>query len=272
MKLVRLFALMPCVVFAGDFSISAIAGYGLPVPGASLGQNYTLDQRSTPSERTYEAVYGSFADGIRAGVELGYGMSENIVLGLGVRYEASSEYEFTSDSRSTTSTSNSTTTKSVSGIAFIPSVVYTLPGEVYRPYARVSGHFGMPTEIVKREGTYTGTGSTSESSMEWERTGGIAWGFGGGLGVEYVMSPAMSILFEVVSESWTWEATEEKMTKYTVDGDDMLADLDVSDKKTKFVDSFTDDGVSDPDSPSKELRMLQTNSAISMNVGLKYRF
>jgi opacity protein-like surface antigen len=272
MKSASLLALLPCAAMAGNFSIAAVAGYGLPVPGAYIGQNYTIDSRSTPSVRSYEAVYGSYADGLRIGGEIGYALNDNVTLGVGVRYEASSEYEFTNASTSTTSTRTETETKSASGIAFIPSVVYTLAGEVYRPYMRVNGHFGMPTEIVKGEEASTVAGVPSETSYEIERTGGIAWGFGGGLGVEYVVSPAMSILLEVVSESWTWEATEQKYTKYTIDGEDMLEDADERQIKTEYLDSYTNDGTNDPDSPSQSLRALQANSAISMNIGLKYRF
>ena len=261
---------------AGNLSIAAVAGYGFPVPGTYIGRNSTSDTRSTPAHRSYEAAYGSYADGIRIGGEIGYVLNENVTLGLGVRYETSSEYEFTEETQSTFGTesfaSTQTVTKSVSGIAFIPSIVYSLPGEVYRPYMKVTGHFGMPTEIIKGEGSSTGVGASGEIIYEIERTGGVAWGFGGGLGVEYLMSPAMSILVEVVSESWTWEATEQKFTEYTIDGEDMLEDVDVWQVETEYSESFTEGGPADRDSPSKVLRALHANSAISMIIGLKYRF
>lgn len=276
MKYASLLAFLPCVAMAGNLSIAVVAGYGLPVPGTYIGRNSTSDTRSTPTARTHDAVYGSYADGIRIGGEIGYAMNENVTLGLGVRYEASSEYEFTEETQSAIGTegfaSIRTETKSVSGIAFVPSIVYSLPGEVYRPYMRVNGHFGIPAETVKGEIVNTGGESGGDVSYEVERTGGVAWGFGGGLGVEYAMSPAMSILCEVVSESWTWEATKAEFTKYTAAGEDQLGDMDASKAKIKYLDSYAIDGATDPDSPSKELRALHANSAISMIIGLKYRF
>jgi hypothetical protein len=270
MKCFLSLAIVPCATLAGNMSLSAIAGYGFPVPGQYIGSNSTYDATSTPNTRDYDGVYGSMADGIRAGGEFGYALNECIELGLGVRYEASSEIELTQSSIYTTYRTTGVRTSTLTGIAFAPGLTYALPGEVYRPYARVSGRFGMPTQVTKYSYSTTGTGS--EYNYEIEYTGGVAWGFGGGLGIEYKLSPALSLLGEVVSESWTWAPEESEYTTYVREGEDVLSEMNASERRTKYVDSYFDDGTTDTTTASKQIRSPKTFSAVSVNIGLKYRF
>lgn len=264
-------ALVPCAAFAGNLSLSAIAGYGLPYPSQYLGSNSTYDARSTPTTTDNEAVYGSMADGLRIGGEIGYSVNEWIVLGLAARYEASSEVETSNSSIYQTYRTEGVRTGSITAISFLPSVVYILPGEVWRPYARVNGYIGIPTQIVKYD--YTTTEATGvDYSYEIEYTGGTAWGFGGGIGFEYKVSPTMSMLAEIVSENWTWAPTEGEYTSYVRDGEDVLSDRTTNQNKTKYVDSYTTEGVTDTASATKQLRTPRAVSAVALNLGLKIRF
>lgn len=264
-------ALLPCAAFAGNLSLSAIAGYGLPIPSQYIGTNSTYDGTKTPTTTDYEGVYGSMADGLRFGGEIGYSVNEMIVLGLGARYEKSSELEQTSTSLYTNYRTVGTRKTTLTAISFLPSVVYILPGEVWQPYARVNGYIGIPTQVVKYDYTTTETGGV-DYNYEIEYTGGTAWGFGGGLGFEYKISPTMSLLAEIMSDNWTWAPTEGEYKSYVRDGEDVLSDRTTNQNKTKYVDSYTSEGVTDTASATKQIRTPRTATTVAVNLGLKFRF
>lgn len=262
-------ALVPCAAMAGNFSVSALAGYGFPFPGHSMGENTTYDAVAGTTKN--EVVYGSYADGMRLGAELGFSLSEYTSLALGFRYHKSGEVETKYEQELA---ANSTTTKrtmSIEGYWVSPGLIFTLPGEKVAPYMRFYGNFGFPTETVKIDVTSTSTAGV-DTEREIESTGGIAYGYGGGIGVEYRLSPMMSLLLEVVSESGTWGPEEGKLTKYDRDGEDMLADMEPYEKKVKYVDSYTETEDDDPESIPKQLRTTSTHTAVAINVGLKLNF
>lgn len=270
--------LLPVVsATAGSFTASAMAGYGLPLPGSNLATDYTTTSRGTGSSTKYETVNGSFADGFRAGVGLGYQVSPLARLELGVRYEASSEVESKNNQTSDTETDRYEGKRSVSQVAFVPSVVVAFSNEGIRPYAKVSGHFGFPTMTseTSRETSDTDMPSSNgKSETTWEYTGGIAWGFGGGIGIEFPLSEALSVTGEVVADNWSWAPAEGEKTKHNVNGRNVLPEESKSETKVKFVDSYTYSSTTniDEDQPSKSLSVVRTYSALALNLGLQMRF
>lgn len=214
---------------------------------------------------------GSPADGFRFGGAVGYGLNEYVTLGLGVRYEMSSEVEGSSNSSYTGYTTKSTRSQEITQVAIVPDVVFALPGEVYRPYMRCGWHIGFPTLNYKYE--YVSTSTTGvDRSYELESTGGLAQGFLGGIGIEYRVTPTLGILAEISSESWTWGPTESKYTKYVSDGVDQLGSMNTSEKEIEYVDSYTDVADQDTTKASKELRRRISATALSLNIGLRLQF
>jgi len=263
---------MPAFAMAGNLSVTGLVGYGLPLPGQAYDDDYVSNTVDGSTSR--EILIGTANGGVRAGVEVGWALNEFVVVGLGGRWEQSAKLE--SSSKYTTSTSYETVeyTRQSTTLALLPTCKFVLPGERVRPYARVNAYMGFPTEVrTSKSNERTGT-STTLVEEESEYTGGAAWGFGGGLGLEYGLAPNLALVAEVVSEHRTWAPTEGKLTRQDVNGVSQLADLDVAQKKVKFVDSYTTSSSTptDPDAPRKSLRSPVAASALSLNLGLQYAF
>lgn len=258
--------LLPSALFAGGFTATGTVGYGLPFPGQYVSSNED-SKYGTDDTTSYEVVEGSFADGFRGGLGVGFAINDAFEVGIGGRYQVSSEIESKDSYLSSGELSTTKVKAGLSAFGIVPSATLTLPAERFRPYARFEGFIGFP----KATSTITSQSGTTSSEREVESTGGTALGFGGALGVEYVLTPIVSLVGDVAAESWSWAPTEAKITKYEVDGRDVLGQLTVRQKKTKFVDSYTDDGSTDKDSPSKSLRRRQAYSDLAINLGVKVR-
>ena len=235
-----------------------------------MGSDYTYTATTSGSSSKREEVTGSFADGLRVGVGLGYEMSPLARFELGLRYEASSEIATSYSYNTTTMSEQDENKATLSQIALVPSLVVAFSNEGIRPYVRVNGHLGFPKAV--NESVEKSSGSTSERTIE--STGGIAWGFGGGVGIEIPLSGSLSAVGELVADNWTWAPTESEVTKLTEDGENLLTDAPKSVTHVKYVDSYSTSSAdeSNPDEARKSLRSSRSYSAMALNLGLQMRF
>lgn len=266
--------LLPVVsVNAGALLVNGSLGYSLGVPGTSMASKTT----ATDLSDKYEVVKGSFADGLRVGLGLGYEVNPALQLHLGARYEASSEVTSSSNTNTTSTLRTSTGKMSTTQIALIPGILVALPGEGLRPYVRLNGHLGFPTLTTHSSSTTTRSPSATSlgtTEIEWEYTGGLAWGVGGGIGIELPLSDRLSLMGELVADNWTWGQTEGKKTKHLINGIDILPTQTKSETTRKYVDSYSIDNSGDrpTDEASKSLATSRSYSALGLNAGIQFKF
>jgi hypothetical protein len=271
MKRVFLAALLPLSVLAGPVSLSFITGYGLPFPAQSITTNISSNSSTATSTTSGESVLGSYADGLRVGGELGFAVNEWVTLGIGFRYEKSSEIESSNETVTATFESLGNRKSAATSIAGIPSFMISAPGEILRPFIKVNGRVGKTTLVSQYDFNTTSTTGT-DIQYQLEYSGGLSLGFGGGFGVEYKLSDRISVLGEILTDSWSYDPTDGKYTKYISNGADVLSERTVAQNQIKFVDSYTTVGTADPNSPSQQLRLARSYSAVALNLGLKLQF
>jgi len=90
--------------------------------------------------------------------------------------------------------------------------------------------------------------------------------------MEYILSPSLSILGELNSESWTWAPEKYELTKHTINGVDTLRHESVYTKNTTYSDSYTATGPADTTAPAKATKQSVTYSALALNIGVKFKF
>jgi hypothetical protein len=103
----------------------------------------------------------------------------------------------------------------------------------------------------------------------------IPIGISAELGFEYPLSKdnKLSFLFNLQCLSASFSPEKGTVTKYIVNGKDMVSALSVSEKSTVFKDSYVlDPSVKqDPSKPYTDSRVPFPFSSIGLNLGIKYK-
>ena len=95
-------------------------------------------------------------------------------------------------------------------------------------------------------------------------------GFTGALGAKCNLSGSLSLFGELSFISQSWGMQKGVMTKYTVDGTDMMSQLTTSEKEIEFVDTYIEDSTTMPNdnAPSQEMSFTLPFSSWGVNIGI----
>ena len=102
----------------------------------------------------------------------------------------------------------------------------------------------------------------------------FALGLSAAIGTNYYLNEKMSLFGELNMINLSYSPTKGKLTKRTIDGVDMLADLTTAQKETEYVDSInynSSDG-QDDSKPRQELETLYSFGSFGIKVGVRYAF
>jgi hypothetical protein len=224
--------------------------------------------------RTYENVNLSFGKGTNFGATFGYMFNKYVGSELNVSYLLGSSTKV-EDSEKTASSSEFTSSNySAKMISFIPAIVITPGFEKMNPYARFGLILGIPTVSSKMESSYTEFGINGTSNLTFKLNGGIAFGLQSALGIEYKFNDKMSFFGEINSINLSYSPTKGEMTEFKINGSDNLGNLSTREKKTEFVDSYTEDSSkpADPNAAAKALAPRLPFSSFGLNLGVIYNF
>jgi hypothetical protein len=242
-----------------------------PIAATSVVGNATIVTTKTT------AVKGSYGAGININGAVGYKFSPFIGVDLNISYQIGKEFAGTS----TLTTANGTIlideTQQSTGFFVAPALMFMAGTENVRPYA-IAGVIMGSMKVTDRLSAETSASRTGTVVYELEREskGEMAFGFRGGMGIDFNINTQFSVYVEGIFNSMSYYAKETNVTKYNLDGQDMLPDLTVSARKTVYVDettTITVDGTetTDPDQPTEALRSPSPLSSIGINVGLKVK-
>lgn len=246
MKRFTLFYIVLVVLLTSGVSFSQFygklgGGYSLGFNPEYLGANTSY---STTEVTSYEAVNGSFGEGINFTGALGYEFASNLGLELDVIYKLSTEFEFKDQFGSETVT----TTWNGSFLAFAPTFLVNAPLKNVKPYAKIGLLIAIPTseiEAVNNEG----------NTAKGKYSGGVDFGLTGGAGALVPISSQIDFFAEVNFVSFNWRPDEIEVT-----------DFDGETQTYKFEDEWTseDDNTEGPE-------YIQFSN-VGLNVGVQIGF
>jgi hypothetical protein len=258
-------------------------GYGLP-----LTSNTDMLSNSTSSStdnfdngffsftRTDEVVPLNLGKGFNFAAAVGYMFNDIIGAELQVSYlvgakttaEDVSRQTTISGGMSSTSTSTIQTTYSSTMWRITPSIVVQGDFRKVNPYAKLGLLIGFGKTLWQQDDNFAGF----TSSIEADLSGGVAFGVNSRLGVIFELDDLLSLFVEAQIIAMNYNPTKGEITKYVVDGDDVLSDLTTNEREVEFVDSvtFNSEEEPNPDKPFQVLTMSYPFSSVGVNLGVRF--
>ncbi len=250
-------------------------GYQFAING-NIGFNYTMvDNGSGSIKYTYDRTQIKWASGLQGGLAFGYRLNKTIGLELGVNYLRGAtstifnKQEIVNYGNSLVE--NSYTTR----MAFIsPTFLVHYPFEKLSPYAKFGLVFGLGNYTIIQTDVSTINANNKSIYRENKVSGGLAFGYQAGIGLEYQVSKQLSFFGECNLQSVRYEPSQAEVVKYTIDGNDAINSLSARARKTIYEDKYVVDS-SQPisnDAPNQSLSVGLPFDNIGISVGLLFAF
>lgn len=263
--------LLVAIFIAGSMSaqlyVGARVGYGFGAQKTDIG--------FTQNDDSHETIWGSMGQGLPMGLKVGYYFNDNLGIELGINYWIGAE-QTAADVSMTSGYTNKVTAKS--------SQLRLLPQLVYRSDMGIYGRFGlvMPvsgsTVATGEEVTPTPNGNVTTNS-ESQYKGSFSTGFAGAFGYSYEVSDNMSLFGELEYIGLSIKGKTSEVTKYEVNGSDLLSSMTTIQKETNYVDKLdktSNNGsyntAPDAAKPLDDLRSSTGYSSLRFNVGITMAF
>ncbi|MCK9422333.1 MAG: outer membrane beta-barrel protein [Bacteroidales bacterium] len=153
-----------------------------------------------------------------------------------------------------------------------PAIVITAGLEKVNPYARFGLVIGVLPNMYGRIEATQATNPPNDIVMIKKFYGGVALGYNAALGVDFNISKVVSLYAEAAFQGITWSPFYADITKYTVNGNDHLADLTTFQKQTEYYSKLQLNAYVSPDVPKKELRKTYSFDNAGITLGVRFKF
>ena len=250
---------------SNNIYVSINGGYGLVSASNSQYASTTVYSGSPTTYESFKST-GSFGKGLQFGATVGYLFTENIGAELNVGYLIGETITHTqTDSRGLFQEEKS----SAKMLRLTPSIKIQVGKKNIKPYMRFGLVIGLAPKIITSytlnipNSTYT---HTEESSRTM--SGGTSIGFSAGMGANFKLNKRIGVFAEFNLVSQAWAPKKAVFTKSIVNGVDVLPSSTISQKEVEYVDPYVQ-GISNPNEPSKSLKIYMPFSSIGINVGLQ---
>jgi outer membrane protein W len=273
-QLLLIVALFITTAMSAQFYVGLKFGYGFGTQKTDFGN--TVTDNSTSVE------WATLGQGLTPGLKLGYFFNDNFGFELGVNYMIGAEK---------TALDMKTSADLVNGV---PGIDYTItaksnqlrlfPQLVYRWDNGFYGRFGLVIPVMGKT-TVTANqvvdmGSTKNTiDSETELKGKFSMGFAGAFGYNYELSDNLSLFGEVGYVGLQIRSNTAEVTKYEVNGKDMLSSVNEINKKTDYVDELTSSSNNpkynnnvDTGKPLEDLRTSSGYSSVRISIGITMSF
>lgn len=252
--------------------LSYDAGWGFAAARSTIGTDYNNNGSST----TYTGVYSSYGKGLQTGLTFGYSLNDHLAFEIGYGYHnmmgeiaTRSDYNNSSSGFSYTESqeADATTHRIITGLKL------TAGDGDWKPYFKAAFVLGMGNKIDwYNHYSENDNGNTSTSTMHVTYNGGLSMGGAFAVGISKNLSDKLSFFAQGTFIYSSWAPLQGKVVEYTIDGQDMLPNMDTEDKEVEFVDSYTYSGSSNPNEPSKEIKEYMPYSSAGINLGIVLHF
>jgi len=257
---------------AQKFYVGVQGGYSYATNSGQLG---LINTEGSDNTTKIEMVKGGLGQGFNTALTFGYSLSDVLAIELGANYVFNSS-EVTDNYNSEFSSGNSTSVIAAQMVQVAPKVVFNLnSASKFNPYLKVGATLGIGKITSTSESTdISNFGSQTFESLsesELEVTGGLAFGFNAGIGGNYAINDRISIFSELSLLSMSYAPNKTELTKYEIDGNDLLSDFSTSEKETVFVDEieYNFNSPQNENEPVEQLKIYLPFNNISLNIGLK---
>lgn len=254
-------------------------GYAVPMGSQSLMEQsdavQIIGNTNVVTTKT-KIVKGSYGAGTLINGAVGYKFSPFIGIDLNISYQIGKEYSGNSSAESGANSVSINETKKSTGIFISPTMMFMAGSERVRPYALIGVIMGSVKIEDNTVAIYDVTDIPIVYDLKEETKGDMAFGFRGGIGVDVNINSRFTLYAEGVFNSMSYYAKESEIVSATVDGEDAMSDLSVSQKKTVYVDELTVTTVNGSDTadttkPAQELSSPLPLSSLGVNIGLKIK-
>lgn len=265
-------AVMTLGTASAQFNLGISVGYGIGSPGHVLGTNTTVESNGSYSEKN---IYGTLGNGIQANLTPGYMFGEHFGIELGLNGFFGSKTTLTEASLPTGDAKH---TQQSSQFRISPAFIVKSGGEKISVYAR-SGLILPLIGSVKSE-INDATNPALVTMMELKTTGKVSLGYTGAVGLNVHFGKKLGFFAEVGANSLRVKSKETELTKYTVNGADVLSSVPTYSKQTKYVDELTNTSNNSSVNPTgtstssakEDLRQVANFSNFFIQVGFKITF
>jgi opacity protein-like surface antigen len=275
-QLLLIVALFITTAMSAQFYAGLKFGYGFGTQKSDFGNTIT------DNSKTVE--WATLGQGLTPGLKLGYFFGDNFGVELGINYMIGAEqtvldYQQTKDLNNGKAGINALATASSNQLRLMPQLVYRWDNGFY-------GRFGLVIPIAGKT-TITGEQTVDLAPLqpaktenyEIELTGKFNMGFAGAFGYSFELSDNLGLFGEVEYVGLNIRGNTSEYTKYEVDGKDQLANMDVYDKNTNFVDELNSSSNNpaynsnvDKTQPKDDLRSTSGYSSVRINIGITFSF
>ncbi|MDD5066437.1 MAG: hypothetical protein PHF84_05265 [bacterium] len=242
----------------------------LSIPGiiSMSGQDIEVNSANLTTKR--ENLYASGANGFNLGVQFLYDLDQTTAVGLGLGYITGSE--ITINKLNDQSVSPAAASEQKAKASMMPLDLFVkFSGTIasIRPYAG----FGITYPLSAAGSTsFVYTAGSSKSELEADVTFNPSLGWNACLGADYDLSPTMYVSAGLFLRQLTLTLKHLKMTKYTVNGQDQLGTLTISQQEVDYVENDPDQAQQEPGYPSKENTTPVSFSSLTIQAGVGFKF
>lgn len=255
----------------GNFEVCGGVGYGFSFNGGLLGQNRTF----TATDRTFDGVYGSWAQGENFFIKIDYKVSNCFNVGTEFDYTYGKNITWDQNTIGATSTTDQHYEGRYTGYSATPFIQFNPCGSNrFSPYVDLGLRLNFSNSIKQNyTQTQTNNNNTTTTIQKITLKGAFSPGFDAALGAKYSLSNRLALLAELYSSNSNFIQDEATLDNYTINGVDQLGTLNTSQKKIDYVKRFTvPTSGTDPNKPSQALRSSQPASTIGMRLGIDLKF
>ena len=255
-------------VEATGFYLKADLGVAFGTHPEIYNQNTTTTGNETSNTVT-DALKVRFGTGLPVEVAAGYMFSKNFGVELGIDYFKG----FNTKILNTFNGDESKTLLSAVHLSIVPSVVAKVDAGGVIPYIQM----GVDVSVVNQVNTYM-TGVTylfkasQTGKMRTRDNGGISLGIKAAAGVEFPLSKLISIFGQIQADQISFSPKHGKVTKYEVEGQDMLSTLTTRQSKWDYVKSINSSDPTPADEANKVLRVTHSFDNVGIVFGVKFKF
>lgn len=209
------------------------SGFGLPLAKQVIFTDFIS---GSSGEYAYGGPEGSFGKGLTYGISSGYKFKKVWQGEIGFEYLSSAKMISSAiDSMEYGGNITSERKLSCNLMNIIPAVIYTIGEKKFKISIRAGFLLGFNGKIISKKvfaQDFLGNISVRESDEVFG--GGIAWGFSGGIGLNYALNKLIHLSAEATFHAQTWSPDKSYYTKYNDHGVDMLPSFPVSAKEFEY--------------------------------------
>jgi hypothetical protein len=249
--------------FSQGFYVKTGGGYALGINKQNLPNiaNAFVDENGY----TYNQFWLALGQGIVPEMEIGYMFTDKLGFALNASYLFGSENVATLEYDQSENYVHQTF---YSEMLFLsPNFVFEPMQSDFSPYLKFgvvigTGKFYKAIEMLM---------SDEKTELQQVYSGGYPFGFNTAFGVNANLSDVVSIYAEASALLLSWAPEQSKLTSWTVNGDDQLADLPTYNTETEYVESLSLSS-GNPNEPSQSLKSYYGFDSLSLRLGVRINF